>query len=117
LAPAARVYIVAQFVVSAVGILWIGSVFAEQGAAAVLLPCLLLWVTLYSLGMISENRPRARGFEVLRLLVVTPLAILGLDRLGLLEQSVILWAVAALYAVVSLAILPASRPQAAPSGS
>jgi sterol desaturase/sphingolipid hydroxylase (fatty acid hydroxylase superfamily) len=117
LVPAARVYIVAQFVVSAVGILWIGSVFAEQGAAAVLLPCLLLWVTLYSLGMISENRPRARGFEVLRLLVVTPLAILGLDRLGLLEQSVILWAVAALYAVVSLAILPASRPQAAPSGS
>jgi len=116
LAPAARVYIVAQFVVSAVGILWIGSVFAEQGAAAVLLPCLLLWVTLYSLGMISENRPRARGFEVLRLLVVTPLAILGLDRLGLLEQSVVLWAVAALYAVVSLVILPAARPQAAPSG-
>ena len=116
LAPAARAYIVAQFVVSAVGILWIGSVFAEQGAAAVLLPCLLLWGTLYSLGMISENRPRARRFEVLRLLVVMPLAILGLDRLGLLEQSVVLWAVAALYAVVSLVILPSARPQAAPSG-
>ena len=117
LAPAARVYVVAQFVVSAVGILWIGSVFAEQGAAAVLLPCLLLWVTLYSLGMISENRLRARDFEMLRLLVVTPLAILGLDRLGLLEQSVILWATAALYAVVSLVLLPAARPQAAASGS
>jgi len=116
LSPAARAYIVAQFVVSAFGILWIGTVFAKQGAAAVLLPCILLWVTLYSLGLISENRPRARSFEVLRLLVAMPLGLFGLVRLELLEQGMLLWVLAAAYAIASLMLLPAVRPQPAPSG-
>jgi len=102
-----RRYIVSQFVISAVGILWIGTVFARAGALAVLLPCCLLWVTLFALGLISENRPRAQHFEWLRLFVLMPLGLAGLIRLGLVDGGVVTWIAAAAYSLGSAIFLAA----------
>jgi sterol desaturase/sphingolipid hydroxylase (fatty acid hydroxylase superfamily) len=80
-----RRYLVGQFVAAAFAILWIGMVFAAAGAKAVLLPCALLWATLYSFGLLSESRPRAYRFELLRLLVILPLGVAGMMQAGLIE--------------------------------
>jgi sterol desaturase/sphingolipid hydroxylase (fatty acid hydroxylase superfamily) len=79
---AGRLYIVSQFIVAAAGVLWIGGLFAAEGAAAVLLPCLMLWHTLYSLGVISEKRSYAGRAELTRLLIIMPLGTWGLVELG-----------------------------------
>ena len=68
-------YVFLQFTVVILGILWIGVLFAKQGASAVILPCGLLWLTLYALGLLSEGRAYALRFETLRLLVIVPLCI------------------------------------------
>ncbi|MDH5502295.1 MAG: sterol desaturase family protein, partial [Gammaproteobacteria bacterium] len=62
-----RRYIIGQFLVAVAGVLWIGERYAEQGLAAITTPCLLLWVHLFSLGLLSENRAFASRFELLRL--------------------------------------------------
>ena len=109
LVPGTRRYLVGQFVAAAVGVLWIGGLFASEGARAVLLPCLMLWVTLYAMGILNEGRAYARRVEFTRLLVLFPLG-----AWALLEQGVIglppetLWAGLAAYVVVSLIVLPAS---------
>ena len=77
-----RRYVVFQFVVAAAGVLWIGNLYATQGAFAVLLPCGLLWVTLYSLGVISEGRPYAHRVEWFRLLCIMPAGIWALLQIG-----------------------------------
>ena len=89
LATAMRRYIAWQFVAAAFAILWIGTVFAASGARAVLLPCALLWITLYSFGLLSESRPRAYRFEWLRLLVILPLGMAGMMQLGLLDEPIL----------------------------
>jgi len=80
-------YVVWQFVAAAIAVLWIGRLFAEKGATAVLLPCLLLWVTLYTLGLLSEGRSYARRFELLRLVALLPLGGAGLAATGLLDAA------------------------------
>jgi len=99
-----RRYIIFQFVVAVIGILWIGSVFASDGAAAVLVPCLILWTTLYSVGLLSEGRANAIRFEVVRLLVIMPVGILTMLRLAVVsaEYSTPLWIAVFLYIVISL---------------
>ncbi|NOX68692.1 MAG: hypothetical protein GXP15_05855 [Gammaproteobacteria bacterium] len=69
---ALRRYVLAQFVLTIFAIVWIGVLFAEQGAAAVVLPCVLLWITLYSFGLMNDCRPNAIRFEALRLLLIVP---------------------------------------------
>ncbi len=73
-----RHYTVAQFVIAIVLVLWIGEIYAKEGALAVLVPCLALWVLLWSLGMLNEGRPRARGFELARLLLLVPASAVAL---------------------------------------
>ena len=58
--------------------LWIGGVFATDGAMAVLLPCGFLWLTLYGLGTLNERGVNAIGLERARLWVGTPLFALGM---------------------------------------
>lgn len=87
LSAAGRRYIISQFVIAAFAILWIGALFAEQGAGAVLLPCLLLWLTLYNLGLISEGRHYALRSEYLRLLVVLPLGLYGMVQVGIVDAD------------------------------
>ena len=71
-------YVLAQFLLCAIGVLWIGGVFATDGAMAVLLPCGFLWLTLYGLGTLNERGVNAIGLERARLWVGTPLFALGM---------------------------------------
>jgi len=103
----ARYYVVWQFVVSAFAILWIGGVFAAEGAAAVALPCLLLWTTLYGLGLVSEGRPHALRFEAVRLGVLMPLGFAGVIATGIVPAAATTsaWGGLVLYGLVSAAVL------------
>jgi sterol desaturase/sphingolipid hydroxylase (fatty acid hydroxylase superfamily) len=103
LSPGVRRYIVWQFVAAAAGVLWIGNAYATEGARAVLIPCLLLWVTLYSIGGISEGRPGARRLEWLRLLIVMPAGLWAMLETATNAQAVArsLWSALALYAAIS----------------
>ena len=74
-----RRYVIAQFLVVIVLWLFIADVFAKLGPKAVLVPCLLLWSILYTLGLLNEDRPYAARFELLRLFVVFPI---GLYAMG-----------------------------------
>jgi len=67
-----RRYTVAQFGVAIAVTIWIGEMFARDGAAAVLVPCAFLWSMLLSLGFLNEARARARSLELLRVLLVVP---------------------------------------------
>lgn len=77
--PALRRYVLAQFILTIFAIMWIGVLFAEQGANAVVLPCVLLWITLYSYGLLTECRVYAVRFEALRLLLIVPLMTLAMS--------------------------------------
>ena len=67
-----RRYVMAQFVVAIAGTLFIAEWFASFGARAVLLPCIMLWTQLYTVGLLNEGRSTARRMELLRLLIVVP---------------------------------------------
>lgn len=107
LGRAGQRYIILQFVAAAITVLWIGMLFAEAGAVAIVVPCLALWTTLYSLGMISEGRPYAIRFELVRLLLVVPLATLAGERLGTIgaDQFIPVSVGVLLYVVLSLVVL------------
>ena len=100
-----RRYLIAQFVASAFAVLWIGNLFAENGAMFVLLPCLLLWLTLYSVGLINEGRPHAARVEYLRLFIAMPAGVGLLEALGVIgsESMPAVWAGLAAYVLVSAA--------------
>ncbi len=68
-----RRYVLGQFVVAIVAALVIAEMFARGGALAVLVPCLMLWLKLYTLGLLSEGRDYAVRVELLRLLVTPAL--------------------------------------------
>ncbi len=70
--PSQRIYVLWQFAVAIVTTLVIGEWFARDGAMAVLLPCVFLWIQLYTLGLLSEGRGYARRVELVRLFVVVP---------------------------------------------
>ncbi|MEJ2129912.1 MAG: sterol desaturase family protein [Woeseiaceae bacterium] len=67
-------YVMFQFVVAIVVTLAIAKLFAEEGANAVLLPCLMLWAQLWAIGLLNEGRGYAVKLELARLLVVVPAA-------------------------------------------
>jgi len=75
-----RRYVLAQFAVATAATLYIAALFAREGAMAVLLPCILLWAQLYTLGLLSEGRANARRIELIRLFVVVPALIYGLQE-------------------------------------
>jgi sterol desaturase/sphingolipid hydroxylase (fatty acid hydroxylase superfamily) len=102
--PAIRRYIMGQFMLAALAILWIGERFAAYGVASVLVPCLLLWATLYSIGIMSEQRAYCARFEWLRLLLLLPAAIVSLDWIGAAGpiNGQLVWAAYLLYLAVSV---------------
>ena len=99
-------YLLWQFTVVIVSVLWTGFSFATEGAKTVLIPCVLLWCTLYSIGLLSESRSYSKGFELSRLLVVLPI---GLLAAGLVPDEVVATG-ATIYVFVSLLLLRADRP-------
>jgi sterol desaturase/sphingolipid hydroxylase (fatty acid hydroxylase superfamily) len=72
--PWMRRYVLAQFIVALALALATAELFANRGAHAVIIPCLVLWTQLYTLGVLNEGRAYAIRVEVFRLLVVLPLA-------------------------------------------
>jgi hypothetical protein len=113
IAAPVRRYVLAQFMVAIAGVLLIADLYAKFGSSAVILPCLVLWVQLYTMGLLNEGRAYATQLEAIRLLVVVPVAT-GL----MMYTSVIqgdtepVWAVAGGYVFVSLSILLFARNRA-----
>ena len=103
---ALRRYIVGQFLVAVIGILWIGTLYAEQGLTAVVIPCLLLWVQLYTLGLLGERKPHALGFELARVNGILPLGVLGMSLASpVLSVDAQTWGAVVLYAATSSVLL------------
>lgn len=76
-----RYYVYAQFAV-AIGLsLFITETYATLGNKAVLVPCLMLWMLLYTLGILNDNRKFAASFETARLIVVVPLGLFAMQSL------------------------------------
>jgi len=74
-----RRYAVGQFAVATISFILISAASAMHGANAVLVPCLLIWTQLYTLGLLNEDRPYAARFELLRLFIIVPIGILAMD--------------------------------------
>ncbi len=106
-----RRYALAQFVVAIAGILLIAALFAEHGAGAVFVPCVLLWTQLYALGLLNDGRANARRMELLRLLVVVP----GLVWLVSIRDFAI--PVAGWFAVIAYVVVSVSWLMAIPGAS
>ncbi|HSD68895.1 MAG TPA: hypothetical protein VLB07_05040, partial [Woeseiaceae bacterium] len=101
-----RYYLIGQFLVAVAGILWIGQLYASQGLAVVTIPCLLLWVQLYTLGMISDRRKNAIVLELGRLNLVLPSGVLAIVMTtSILANDARTWFVVVLYALLSSAWL------------
>jgi sterol desaturase/sphingolipid hydroxylase (fatty acid hydroxylase superfamily) len=99
-------YVLAQFGIAVAATLGIAVLFATAGAMAVLLPCVLLWALLYTLGLINEGRPYAVRFELARVLIIVPAGMLGIVLSGQPPvPSAWLWAGLAAYLAASLAAL------------
>ncbi len=96
-----RAYVMAQFFVVISTALLISEAFAALGAQVVLVPCILLWTQLYTLGILNDNRPHAAGFEALRLTIVIPVGLLALDA-ALLTMTPALWIFVSSYVLGSL---------------
>ena len=94
-----RTYVKAQFIVVLGLVLFIADVFASGGP--VLLPCLALWAQLYTLGILNDGRPYAARFELLRLLVVVPLAVIAYQG-GTTGLSLAAWGIITTYIIGSV---------------
>ncbi len=70
-----RRYVLLQFFVVILTAMIVAEQYATKGAQAVLVPCLLLWTNLYTLGLLNEGQRHGARFELLRLLVVLPLGL------------------------------------------
>jgi sterol desaturase/sphingolipid hydroxylase (fatty acid hydroxylase superfamily) len=96
-------YVLAQFGVAVAATLALGALYAVAGAKAVLVPCILLWAQLYTLGLLNEGRPYAMRFEGARLLVIVPAGVLVIAATGLLPVAPSwLWGGTAIYLAGSL---------------
>jgi hypothetical protein len=82
-----RRYVIAHLVLSAIGVLGIGLLFSAEGASAVMIPCFALWVTLLSLGFLSEMKRFAFRFELARLLIVMPASVAAMAYAGVLTEA------------------------------
>ena len=95
-----RAYVLLQFMVATVMTLGISVLYATHGMEAVVVPCLMLWALLYTLGLVNEGRAYAWRFELVRLLVIVPLGLAAIEPL-----TTALLAVAGGYTAVSLLVI------------
>ncbi|MGB5336953.1 MAG: sterol desaturase family protein [Woeseiaceae bacterium] len=104
---AQRHYVMVQFVLAIVIALLIGELYIQGGTRAVLVPCVLLWVQLYSIGLLNEGRHYARRIELVRVLVAVPLLYLLFLEQGsfAVDAPARGWLVVLAYAVGSAAWL------------
>jgi len=113
IATSMRRYVVSQFLVAVVGVLAFAGLYAEQGAYAVVLPCLLLWTTLYALGLMTEGRSYAARFELVRLFVIVPLGVAAMMATSLIATGdAKSWLIPVIYMLASAAGLKAATASA-----
>ena len=112
IAPGQRHYVMAQFVIGLIGTLVIAELYVRKGTEAVLIPCILLWLQLYTVGLLNEGRSSARRLEWLRLLIAVPVVFLlwwaGVDGM---QQYAGAWMVVVVYLIASaawLALIPSA---------
>ena len=112
IAPGQRHYVMAQFVIGLIGTLIIAELYVRKGTEAVLIPCILLWLQLYTVGLLNEGRSSARRLEWLRLLIAVPVVFLlwwaGVDGM---QQYAGAWMVVVVYLIASaawLALIPSA---------
>ena len=98
-------YVLAQFGVAILATLGIGVLYAESGTTAVLVPCVMLWVLLYALGIINEGRSYAVRAELLRLLVVVPTGVFVMAMSWPADAAIPAAAATAAYLLVSVGAL------------
>jgi sterol desaturase/sphingolipid hydroxylase (fatty acid hydroxylase superfamily) len=97
-----RRYVLAQFMVATVTVLLIADLYAKAGAVAVIWPCLVLWTQLYTIGLFNEGRVYAARLEVVRLVLVVPVAAgLFVASSAIPVATALLWAVVGGYVVIS----------------
>lgn len=106
-----RRYVLIQFLVAILAVLWIGQLYASQGVQAVLLPCVLLWVLLFTLGQLNDAKSIGAGIEMVRLLIIMPAGLYALLPGPTTSWPYgIAWMALGLYTAFSLALLwPAWR--------
>jgi sterol desaturase/sphingolipid hydroxylase (fatty acid hydroxylase superfamily) len=103
-------YTLFQFVFAIVAVLWIGELYVQSGVRGVLMPCLALWVLLFSIGMLNEGREQAGTFEFLRLLVILPALLAAQHAVGGAIPA-LGWFAAAVYVLTSGAWLLLAKNQ------
>ncbi len=74
-----RIYVLLQFLVATAMTLGISVMYATKGLSAVIVPCVLLWSLLYTLGLVNEGRPYAIRFELVRLFGIVPLGLVAIE--------------------------------------
>jgi hypothetical protein len=93
-----------QFMLGIVGALVIAELYLQGGARMVFIPCVMLWLQLYTIGLLNEGRPGARRIELLRLLIAMPvLYLLALRGEVGVEAGALGWIILAVYAIGSAA--------------
>ncbi len=111
-APVRR-YVLSQFVIALAAALVIAELFVHAGARGVLIPCVLLWVHLYTAGLFNEGRAFALRMELARLLLFVPAGLAVIHLEGIIELDLtLLVAGGAVYIAGSLAglLLAIRRP-------
>ena len=96
-----RWYVLFQFAAAILMTLIIIQVTVGSGLRNALLPCVLLWMHLYALGLLNEGRSNAITLEVLRLVAVNWMGILALNYTGV-ALTTAGWILAGLYTACSL---------------
>jgi alkylglycerol monooxygenase len=71
-APGLRGYVLAQFAIALLFALGIVQLFTQEGLSAVVVPCLMLWAQLWTIGILNEGRDSAWLAELVRLLILVP---------------------------------------------
>jgi alkylglycerol monooxygenase len=99
--PGMRYYVLAQFAVVLLLTIAIGRMFGTTGPVGVLIPCLMLWAALWTIGLFNEGREHAVRVELARLLLVVPV--------GAAAQQETFWPVVTAYIGLSLAWLVALK--------
>ncbi|MEQ9564047.1 MAG: sterol desaturase family protein, partial [Woeseiaceae bacterium] len=99
-----RRYVLAQFLVAVLTVLWIGNLYAAHGLAEVIVPCALLWIQLYSIGLLTERKKYAVRFELIRLVCLLPLGLLALAAWSTaVRGDALVWSLLGAYLAGSLA--------------
>ena len=105
-----RRYVIAHLIFAALGVLGIGALYATKGASAVVIPCVALWVTLLSLGFLSEMKSWVMRFEFVRLLLILPASLYAMRYYEFMtgQTFTVVSVSALLVALASVMVLPAA---------